>query len=138
MSRPPRSWVDRADILTGARLLRALPTFLRHPVGSDEALGTVRRRLERRERDFLDVAARLIYGNPDSPYRPLLARAGCEYGDLAKLVVGEGVGGGGPARGRAPSTRCSGMGYMSPSKSSRVADPSCEGTRPFPSSRGVS
>lgn len=83
--------VDRADLVTGVRLLRALPAFLRHPVETDDARATVRRRLERRQQDFLDVAARLIYRNPASPYRPLLAHAGCEYGDLAQLVTRDGV-----------------------------------------------
>ena len=51
----------------------------------------MRRRLARREGDFLELAARQVYGNPASPYRPLLARAGCEYGDLTKLVAADGV-----------------------------------------------
>lgn len=80
-----------ADLRTSARLLRALPAFLRHPVSTEEARTVVARRIERREPDFLDVAERLVYGNPASPYRPLLARAGCEYGDLARLVAADGV-----------------------------------------------
>jgi hypothetical protein len=83
--------IERADLVAGARLLRALPAFLRRPVSTEEALGTVRRRLEHRQRDFLELAARRIYGNPQSPYRALLAHAGCEYGDLAKLVTADGV-----------------------------------------------
>jgi hypothetical protein len=84
-------WISRGDLWTGARLLRALPSFLRHPVSSEEARSVLRRRLEHRQGDFLDVARRLVYGQPDSPYRALLARAGCEYGDLARLVAADGV-----------------------------------------------
>jgi len=78
-------------VRTSARLLAALPGFLRRPVTTEEARATVARRLARREADFLDVVARLVYGHPGSPYRPLLARAGCEYGDLARLVARDGL-----------------------------------------------
>jgi hypothetical protein len=51
---------------------------------------TLRRRLERREHAFLAVAAEAVYGHRASPYR-LLEAAGCEYGDLVRLVEGDGV-----------------------------------------------
>ena len=51
----------------------------------------VRTRLQRRGDDFLAVARRSIYGWPASPYRRLLAHAGCEYGDLERLVRDDGV-----------------------------------------------
>jgi hypothetical protein len=51
----------------------------------------VERRLARREADFLDLVRRAVYANPESPYRPLLATAGCEYGDLARLVGRDGL-----------------------------------------------
>ena len=37
------------------------------------------------------MARTAIYGNPASPYRQLLASAGCEYGDLARMVGERGV-----------------------------------------------
>jgi hypothetical protein len=40
---------------------------------------------------LLDLADRAIYRNPSSPYLPLLRLAGCEPGDLARLVEMEGV-----------------------------------------------
>src|SRR5439155_8732226 len=49
------------------------------------------RRLERRETDFLELARGAIYANPASPYRQLLVLAGCEAGDLERLVSREGV-----------------------------------------------
>ena len=85
------SLVPFADIAAGVRFLGRLPSFLRHPIGSAEARAIVRRRLERREADFLAVAERLIYGYDGSPYRRLLRLAGCEYGDLERLVDREGV-----------------------------------------------
>ncbi len=79
------------DILIGARFLRRLPGFLRHPVTIEEARAILRRRLERRETDFLNLVRRAIYEYPLSPYRVLLGLAGCEYGDLERLVRQEGV-----------------------------------------------
>jgi hypothetical protein len=79
------------DVLAGARLLWTLPGFLRHPVSLEEARATLCCRLERREADFLDLARGAIYANPGSPYRQLLVLAGCEPGDLERLVSREGV-----------------------------------------------
>jgi len=66
------------DVRTGLRFLRQLPGYLRRPITLDEARETLRRRLERRAADFLDLARRAIFGNPGSPYRALLQHAGCE------------------------------------------------------------
>jgi hypothetical protein len=85
------SLIPLEDIAIGARLLWGLPGFLRHPMMPEEALATVRRRLERREADFLDLARRAIFGYAGSPYRDLLRLAGCEYGDLERLTHQEGV-----------------------------------------------
>jgi hypothetical protein len=79
------------EIAVGARLLWNLPTFLRHPISVEEARLTVRYRLDRREADFLALALRAIYQHAPSPYRQLLHLAGCEYGDLERLVRQEGV-----------------------------------------------
>ena len=40
---------------------------------------------------FLELVRRAVYERGDSPYRALLREAGCEFGDLARLVRGEGV-----------------------------------------------
>jgi hypothetical protein len=79
------------DVLMGVRFLRQLPAFLRRPVTVEEARATLKRRLENRERDFLVLAKRAIYEHPPSPYRALLQLAGCEHGDLARLVRQQGV-----------------------------------------------
>ena len=86
----PRSEILE-DLRVAARFFPRLPGFLRRQVTSAEARATVRARLARREVDFLGLARDLVYANPASPYRALLAHAGCEAGDLQRLVRDEGV-----------------------------------------------
>jgi hypothetical protein len=80
-----------ANVRIGASFLWKLPFFLRHPISVEQARTALRERLERREVGFLALARRTIYGNPRTPYLRLLALAGCEYGDLERLVKQEGV-----------------------------------------------
>jgi hypothetical protein len=80
-----------AEVLVGARFLAGLPLFLRRPVDLAEARRIVAARLQDRGGAFLRLAERAIYGQPASPYRTLLAAAGCEYGDLVDLVRREGL-----------------------------------------------
>jgi len=47
--------------------------------------------LDHRDADFLRLVRRTVYDGPVSPYRWLLRRAGCEYGDLERLVHQEGI-----------------------------------------------
>lgn len=74
------------DLATGARFLAHLPRFLRRPLAVAEARHVLRRRLETREADFLALVARHVYGQPSSPYRRLLALAGCDLEDVARLL----------------------------------------------------
>jgi hypothetical protein len=83
--------ISLQDALLGARLLATLAPFLRRPIGLDEARSVLRQRLEGRERDFLALVRDAVYASPASPYRTLLALAGCERGDLERLVMGEGL-----------------------------------------------
>jgi hypothetical protein len=87
--RPSYSRLD--DLRAGARLLAGLPAFLRRPIGVPEAETLIRRRLAERDSGFLGLLRRAVYPYPESPYRRLLARAGCEYGDVVRLVEREGV-----------------------------------------------
>ncbi|HZO27783.1 MAG TPA: hypothetical protein VFH48_17530 [Chloroflexota bacterium] len=80
--------VDAARI---ARLTRDLPRFLRRPISLGTALQHVRGRLATREARFLTLVERGIYGHPRSPYRKLLACAGCEIGDFRALLAHEGI-----------------------------------------------
>jgi hypothetical protein len=84
-------WLPFEDALAGVRLLRELPGFLRRPLSLEEARASLRRRFERRAEDFLAFARVAIYANPASPYRWLLAQAGCGAGDLRALVTREGL-----------------------------------------------
>ena len=79
------------EIFTASRFLVRLPRFLRRPVDRAEAQRILGRRLARREADFLDLVRRAVYESRNSPYRLLLRAAGCEYGDLARLVTEDGL-----------------------------------------------
>jgi hypothetical protein len=79
------------DLRTAAGFLSRLPRYLRHPVSGAEARTALRQRLDRRDSDFLTLVRRAIYENAGSPYRTLLAAAGCEYGDLERLVSRDGL-----------------------------------------------
>jgi hypothetical protein len=78
-------------LCAGARLLRDLPGYLRHPLSVEEARAVLHRRLERREGDFLALLRRIFRSDPADPYRQLLAQAACEEEDLTALARKEGV-----------------------------------------------
>ena len=82
-------WLD--DAVLGVRVLLWLPAFLRSPIGPAAAQAILRQRLAEREVDFLALARRAVYPYPGSPYRRLLDHAGCQYGDLERLVHREGL-----------------------------------------------
>lgn len=88
-----RSAPSLPELAAGARFACALPFFLRKRIDLVRARETVSRRLVQREADFLHLAQRAIYANNHSPYRRLLELAGCEYGDLERIVGGDGVDG---------------------------------------------
>jgi hypothetical protein len=79
------------DLVSAGRFLVNLPKVLRHPITSKEAHATLRDQLQSREANFLTHARDAIYQNHASPYRRLLKVAGCEYGDLERLVRKEGL-----------------------------------------------
>jgi hypothetical protein len=76
-----------------ARFMWGLPRFLRRRITLDDAHAWIREKLATREESFLRLAQRGIYCQPRSPYLFLLNAAGCEYGDLVKLVGDEGLDG---------------------------------------------
>jgi hypothetical protein len=80
-----------SDLGNAARLLPAVVAFLRRPLDLPEAQAELARRLARREPDFLALVREAVYANPASVYRRLLRHAGCEYGDLERLVTREGL-----------------------------------------------
>jgi len=79
------------DVAAGTKFFLRLPPLLRNKIKSGEAHAIHQERLDQRETNFLAVARHRIYNNPESPYRVLLALAGCEYEDLEALVTKEGV-----------------------------------------------
>ena len=79
------------DLVMVGRLARDVPAFLRRPVTLDAARGQTVLELRQRERRFLRLVDHAIYARPSSPYRWLLAQAGCEPGDLHALVRQEGL-----------------------------------------------
>lgn len=56
--------------------------YMRKPINKESAISEIRQRIENRDKYFLNFARKLIYENPNSPYRKLLKWAGCEYSDL--------------------------------------------------------
>ena len=80
-----------ADVARACRLLGAMPGFLRRPLREAEAVAVLRRRLHARPAAFLDTIRRALHGHPASPYPRLLAMAGCEQGDVARLVERDGI-----------------------------------------------
>src|SRR6266436_3821859 len=74
-----------------ARFPFALRRFLKHPLTLADARRIVAERLAHREENFLRIVERSIFGNPASPYLALLRLAGCEYGDLARIVKRDGL-----------------------------------------------
>jgi hypothetical protein len=69
-----------------AAFAAALPKFLRERVTVQGAEEQIKRALNARADAFLSLARARIYDSPDSPYRPLLEHAGCEFSDLRTHV----------------------------------------------------
>jgi hypothetical protein len=74
-----------------ARYLRDLPGFLRTPLDSEECRSRIEAGLANRDRSFLLLVERGVFGRPTSPYRRLFAHFGVEQGDVSALVRDEGV-----------------------------------------------
>lgn len=80
------SALKRNRLLAYSRFVGQLPGYFRHPVSLDQARGELKDRLSRRNESFLGLVKASVFGNPASPYAPLMKMAGCEYGDLEKGV----------------------------------------------------
>jgi len=74
-----------------ARFALGLPRFLRRRMSADDALEIVASRLGSREANLLRVVRDAVFGNPRSPYLPLFQLAGCELGDLERMLAADGV-----------------------------------------------
>ena len=78
-------------IKTFAQFPLAMGRFRHHTLTLEGARRIVHHRMAHREENFLRMARDSIYGHPNSPYLALLKLAGCELGDLRKLVRMEGL-----------------------------------------------
>jgi hypothetical protein len=73
------------------RLGWGLRGFLREPVTLEQSREIIRQGLQNREQNLLAMVKKAIYANAASPYLKLLDLAGCEYGDLEKMVRLDGI-----------------------------------------------
>ena len=73
------------------RFVVGLRRHLREPLSLEAAVETVKGLNAARESNFLRLLERSVYGYPDSPYLPLLHRAGCEMGDVRSMVRDRGL-----------------------------------------------
>ena len=81
----------RRDLRMYGRFVLGLPAFLRWRLTLDEARAFIRTSLEQREANFLRLLRLGVFGNPRSPYRPLLELAGCELGDIERSMATRGL-----------------------------------------------
>ena len=79
------------ELTAAGRLFFQLPGYLRKPVGPEQSRATLGGRVQRRETSFLTLLRRVVYAQPANPYRRLLIGAGCELGDVERLVAVEGL-----------------------------------------------
>lgn len=83
---------ERFDsVVAGLRFTGRLPAFLRRRISITEARAALEDRMRNREADFLAFLEMTVACDPASPYRALLACAGCEFGDIRGLVEKEGI-----------------------------------------------
>jgi hypothetical protein len=78
-------------MMMGLRFFSRLPVVLRRRLTLAEASVVVAQRLQRREEYFLSNLRNSVFAYPRSPYLDLFGAAGCEYGDVEKIVHGEGL-----------------------------------------------
>ena len=73
------------------RFMRGLRGAFKERLTLAEAQDILRASLTNREERFLAFAEKHVYGNPRSPYLPMLQIAGCEFGDLREMVRQKGL-----------------------------------------------
>ncbi len=83
-----RAWSRSVELVRFASQIR---DFLAEPMTLEQAKSVVADGVRSREARFFDKLQRAVYSNPKSPYRKLLDVAGCQFGDVEKLVRQEGL-----------------------------------------------
>jgi hypothetical protein len=74
-----------------ARFITGMPAFLRNRVSLADAKASVAQDLIARERNFLSLLERAVFGRKESPYEFLFAHAGCEHEEIRRLVNQDGL-----------------------------------------------
>ena len=84
-----------ADLKAGVKgtfnLARALPRFFRERITVEQAEEEIKRLLDSRPENFLELVRTRIYECAGSPYLKLLKTAGCEFSDLRTQVRRHGL-----------------------------------------------
>ena len=80
-----------SSALAYLRFSRSLKSLAEQKLTLDEARAFVGESLAQRDESFLQFAERQVYGNPRSPYLPMLRLAGCELGDVRNMVKQKGL-----------------------------------------------
>jgi hypothetical protein len=76
------------------RFIGGLRGFVKNPITLESARKIISEKIQNREPNFLASVKHTIYEHESSPYLKLLKLAGCEYGDLERMVSSEGIEGG--------------------------------------------
>jgi hypothetical protein len=85
--------MGRFNLLRTPRLAGGVRQFVRDRLTVAQATEQIRRGVDRREQNFLDVVRTRVFGTPDSPYQTLLKIAGVTFADLEQSVRRHGVDG---------------------------------------------
>ncbi|HEX6573881.1 MAG TPA: hypothetical protein VF042_02830 [Gemmatimonadaceae bacterium] len=80
-----------SELVAFTKFLGGLHRLVRRRMSVTEAHSIIRDRLNHREDNFLHSLEHGVFSNPRSPYRPLLAMAGCSIDDVRELVQTEGL-----------------------------------------------
>ncbi len=79
------------DVRKFCRLAARLGRFIENPLPPEQCLHAVKDSIRQREKEFLLLLQKAVYGFPKSPYLPLLRWAGVEFADVERMVLAEGV-----------------------------------------------
>ncbi|MBN1367988.1 MAG: hypothetical protein JW967_08680 [Dehalococcoidales bacterium] len=79
------------DIAKYNRLVWDLRDFCKYEITIEKSKQILLDRINNRGKNFLTIVRNAIYENPKSPYLQLLNIAGCEYGDIEKDVINDGI-----------------------------------------------
>ena len=79
------------DLKRYSRLALGFRGFLKETLTLEQCKEIVKKRLEERDKNFLNIVKKGIYRNEGSPYLKLLNLAGCEYGDIESSIAKNGI-----------------------------------------------